>query len=176
MKPGDRDDEVDVESAAPVTPKQFGQMIPIHFRLDPEIAAALCDLAGERGVSVGDLLREGARKVLAGETPAVSVDLDAVRRRSNAYMTLADQMKTTHSFGLGLLAALSAADVPDLLTEVQALRAEVAALELAAHHWLDQRDQLINERDALRAAMRAAMQTAMAEAARLDKATQEETQ
>jgi hypothetical protein len=55
-------DEIDVESAVPVAPKRLGQMI--SFRLDSEIVIALRDLATERGVSVSDLLREGATMVL----------------------------------------------------------------------------------------------------------------
>lgn len=55
-------DDIDVESAAPVTPKRLGQMISL--RLDPEVVIALRDLAIERGVSLSDLLREGAAKVL----------------------------------------------------------------------------------------------------------------
>lgn len=56
-------DDLDVESATPVTPKRLGQMISL--RLDPEVVIALRDLAVERGVSLSDLLREGAARVLA---------------------------------------------------------------------------------------------------------------
>jgi hypothetical protein len=64
-------DELDVDSAVPVAPKRLGQMISV--RLDPEVAIALRDLAVERGVSMSDLLREGAAKVLADASQSLQV-------------------------------------------------------------------------------------------------------
>lgn len=66
-------DEIDVESALPIAPKRLGQMISL--RLDPEIAIALRDLATERGVSMSDLLREGAARVLAEASHSMQVTI-----------------------------------------------------------------------------------------------------
>jgi hypothetical protein len=64
-------DEIEVDSATPVSPKRLGQMISL--RLDPDVAIALRDLAVRRGMSVSDLLREGAARVLASAEQAMQV-------------------------------------------------------------------------------------------------------
>jgi hypothetical protein len=64
-------DDVVVESATAIEPRRLHQMISV--RLDPDIAAALRDLANQRGISVSDLLREGAATVLASARPTVQV-------------------------------------------------------------------------------------------------------
>ena len=62
------------------------------------------------------------------------LDLDAIRKRSDDYLGLADRMddgripglnSQTTAAAIGFLASLTAADVPDLLDEVERLRAEL---------------------------------------------------
>jgi hypothetical protein len=54
--------EVVEGSGTPVGPKRLDQMISL--RLEPELAVALRELANRRGVSVSELLREGAIRLL----------------------------------------------------------------------------------------------------------------
>ena len=55
------------------------------------------------------------------------LDLDAIRKRSDDYLGLADRMNDdrTTAAAIGFAAVLTAADVPDLLAEVERLRAEL---------------------------------------------------
>jgi hypothetical protein len=64
-------DEIDVESAVPIAPRRLGQMLSL--RLDPDVAIALRELAIERGVSMSDLLREAAARVLAEASQTMRV-------------------------------------------------------------------------------------------------------
>jgi hypothetical protein len=52
-------------SGKAVAPKRLDQMISL--RLEPELAAALRELANRRGVSVSELLREGAIRLLEAD-------------------------------------------------------------------------------------------------------------
>jgi hypothetical protein len=60
--------EVVEDSGKAVAPKRLDQMISL--RLEPELAAALRELANRRGVSVSELLREGAIRLLKAERAA----------------------------------------------------------------------------------------------------------
>jgi hypothetical protein len=60
--------EVVEGSGKAVAPKRLDQMISL--RLEPELAAALRELANRRGVSVSELLREGAIRLLKAERAA----------------------------------------------------------------------------------------------------------
>jgi hypothetical protein len=51
------------EPGAEIEPRRLPQMVSL--RLDADIVATLRDIAGERGVSVSDLLREGADQVIS---------------------------------------------------------------------------------------------------------------
>jgi Ribbon-helix-helix protein, copG family len=55
-------DEVVEGSGRAVAPRRLDQMISL--RLEPELAATLRELADRRGVTVSDLLREGAKCLL----------------------------------------------------------------------------------------------------------------
>lgn len=48
--------------AEPVAPQRLSQVLSL--RLDPEVAAALRDVANLRGVTVSDLLREAAERIV----------------------------------------------------------------------------------------------------------------
>lgn len=52
-------------SGRAVTPRKLGHMVSL--RLEPELAEALRKLAARRDVSVSELLREGALRLLAEE-------------------------------------------------------------------------------------------------------------
>ena len=60
--------EVVEGSGKAVAPKRLDQMISL--RLEPELAAALRELANRRGVSVSELLRDGAIRLLKAERAA----------------------------------------------------------------------------------------------------------
>jgi hypothetical protein len=57
--------EVVQGSGRPATPRRMGQMVSL--RLEPDLAAALRELAASRGTSVSDLLREAATLLLSSE-------------------------------------------------------------------------------------------------------------
>ena len=60
--------EVVVDSGEPVEPRRLGQMVSL--RLETETITALRDIANRRGVTLSDLLREGAGMVIAAAEPA----------------------------------------------------------------------------------------------------------
>jgi hypothetical protein len=64
-------DDIEIESATPVAPRRLGQMVSL--RLDPDVAIALRDLASERRMSLSDLLREAAARVLAEASTSMQV-------------------------------------------------------------------------------------------------------
>ena len=51
-----------------VAPRRLGQMVSV--RLEPGLAAALRELANQRGISVSEALREAAVRLLEGEQAA----------------------------------------------------------------------------------------------------------
>lgn len=57
------------------------------------------------------------------------LDLDAIRRRSDDYLNIADRMvdedQSKARAAIGFAAVLTASDVPDLLDEVERLHAEL---------------------------------------------------
>lgn len=57
--------EVVVGSAEPVVPRRLGQMVSL--RLEPDTIEALRDIANRRGLTLSDLLREGAGIVIAAD-------------------------------------------------------------------------------------------------------------
>ena len=57
--------EVVLESAEPVEPRRFGQMVSL--RLEADTIEALRDIANRRGMTLSDLLREGAGVVIAAD-------------------------------------------------------------------------------------------------------------
>jgi hypothetical protein len=57
--------EVVEGSGRAIAPRRLDQMISL--RLEPELAAALRELANQRGVSVSELLREGAIYLLEAD-------------------------------------------------------------------------------------------------------------
>jgi len=66
-----RDDAVVADSATAVEPRRLGQMASV--RLDPDVLVSLRKIANDRGVTVSDLLREGAGLVLASSEQAMQV-------------------------------------------------------------------------------------------------------
>jgi len=64
-----RDDAV--IGSSPVEGRRLGQMVSL--RLEPEVLSALRQIANERGVTVSDLLREGAGLVLEGREKRMQV-------------------------------------------------------------------------------------------------------
>ena len=57
--------EIDEDSGIPGTPRLMSQMVSV--RLDGQLAMELWDAAERRGVTLSDILREGARLVLQEE-------------------------------------------------------------------------------------------------------------
>jgi hypothetical protein len=57
--------EVARGSGQPVEPRRLGQMVSV--RLEPQLAAALRDVADRREVTVSELLRAAAVDLVAGE-------------------------------------------------------------------------------------------------------------
>ena len=72
--------EVVEGSGKAVAPRRLDQMVSL--RLEPELAVALRELANRRGVSVSELLREGALRLLeadrASTAPSFSWDVISV--------------------------------------------------------------------------------------------------
>jgi hypothetical protein len=60
--------EVVEGSGRVVAPRRLGQMVSV--RLEPGLAAALRELASQRGISVSEALREAAVRLLEGEQAA----------------------------------------------------------------------------------------------------------
>lgn len=58
-------DEVIEGKSEPVGPRRLGQMVSL--RLEPDLAAAIRNLADSRGVSLSELLREAAALLLSQE-------------------------------------------------------------------------------------------------------------
>jgi hypothetical protein len=61
------DDAIIEGSGQPLPPRRLGHMISL--RLEPELAAKLRELADRRGVTLSELLREGAGLLLMNEHP-----------------------------------------------------------------------------------------------------------
>ena len=64
-------DELAEEAASPVEPRRLGQMVSL--RLDPDVVSALRRVASVRGVTLSDLLREGAAMVVAANEQGMRV-------------------------------------------------------------------------------------------------------
>jgi len=77
--------EVVTESGRPVQPRQLDQVVSL--RLDPNTISALRDIATRRGMTVSDVLREGASMVIvaAGEVRSI-MDLSYEVHRVDAHM------------------------------------------------------------------------------------------
>jgi predicted DNA-binding ribbon-helix-helix protein len=71
--------EVVIESAERVEPRRLGQMVSL--RLEADTIEALRDIANRRGMTLSDLLREGARILIAADQSShVITDLSYVIR------------------------------------------------------------------------------------------------
>jgi predicted DNA-binding ribbon-helix-helix protein len=63
--------EVVPDSGTPVEGRRLAQVVSLRF--EPEILATLRDIANRRGMTVSDLLREGADVIIAADRRAVDV-------------------------------------------------------------------------------------------------------
>lgn len=78
-------DEVVAGSGRPVQPQQLDQVVSL--RLDPSTISALRDIANRRGVTLSDLLREGASMVIIASSEVRSImDLSYEVHRISANM------------------------------------------------------------------------------------------
>lgn len=78
-------DDVVEGAGVAIEPKRLPQMV--SFRLDPDVAAGLRDIANARGVTVSDLLRQGATQV---RTASLDADLADINRRAAADQRVLD--------------------------------------------------------------------------------------
>jgi len=69
--------EVLVESAQAIEGRRLDQVVSL--RLEPETVAELREIANRRGVTVSDLLREGAAMVILGNQQTMEVTRLALR-------------------------------------------------------------------------------------------------
>jgi hypothetical protein len=64
-------DSVVLGSGVPVEGRRLGQMVSL--RLEPEILGMLRDIANQRGVTVSDLLRDGAAMIIEASQQVMEV-------------------------------------------------------------------------------------------------------
>lgn len=79
---------MDCEPIGPVEPRRLDQVLSL--RLAPETAAALRDIANQRGVAVSDLLREQAERIArwgGPDEPAARFEATATWRCEHLTMT-----------------------------------------------------------------------------------------
>jgi len=63
--------EVLIDSATPIEGRRLGQIVSL--RLEADMIVSLRDIANQRGVTVSDLLREGAARIIAAEQQSMRI-------------------------------------------------------------------------------------------------------